>query len=60
MAEKKLKVKLNTYYYDINNSRNYERNETLIVEENKYGDYYHIWNNRKLDLIPKTICSVLN
>lgn len=56
---KVLKVQLKDNYDDIRNTRFYDKGECIKVDDNEYGDYYHLWNGTKLDLIPKNKCVVL-
>lgn len=54
-----LKVILKDNYDDVRNTRFYDKGESVKVEENEFGDYYHVWIGTRLDLIPKSYCSVL-
>lgn len=56
---KVLKVQLKDNYDDMRNTRFYDKGECVKVDDNEYGDYYHLWIGTKLDLIPKNKCVVL-
>ena len=56
---KRLTVLLREDYDNLQNTRFYDKGESLKVDENEYGDYYHLWVDNKLDLIPKKLCSIL-
>ena len=59
MESKYLKVRIKEDWYDPNNTREYKKGEYIKVEENIYGDSYHVWVGNRLDLIRKSFCTIM-
>lgn len=51
-----MKVKVIKDYNDEEYNRLFEKCEELKVENNENSDFYHIWEENKLFLIPKDHC----
>ena len=54
-----LKIRLTKDCEDDKNTKYYKKGEFVEVYENPYSKYYHVWIDRKLDLIPKRICNIM-